>query len=138
MLAILASLGMAAAIVAGMGVLGSPKHQRALQLDSRRVSDLSLISMQVNAYWSQHKSLPPALVSLGLAQSMAKDPVSGEPYEYAATGNENYRLCAIFDTASEPEGRSYGAYVPRWNHSAGRHCFDLGTKYGGAVVEPMR
>ena len=138
LLAIAASLGMAAAIVAGMGVLGSPMHQRALQLDSRRVSGLSLVSMQVNAYWSQHKSLPPDLASLKLASPMTSDPVSGATFEYATTGNETYRLCANFDAASESEGRSYGAYALHWNHPAGRHCFDLGTKYGGGIGEPMR
>lgn len=138
LLAIAASLGMAAAIFAGMGVLGSPMHQRALQLDSRRVSDLSLISMQVSSYWSQHKSLPADLATLNLAHPMTSDPVSGTPFEYAVTGAETYRLCANFDAASESEGRSYGAYVLRWNHPAGRHCFDLGAKYGGEVGESMR
>ncbi|MGO4503694.1 MULTISPECIES: hypothetical protein [unclassified Dyella] len=138
LLAIVASLGMAAAIVAGLGVLGSPMHQRALQLDSRRVSDLSLISMQVSAYWAQHKSLPPDLASLKLAPPMTSDPVSGATFEYATTGKETYRLCAKFDAASESEGRSLGTYVLRWNHLAGRYCFDLGTKYGGEVGEPMQ
>ena len=136
LLAIAASLGMAAAIVAGLSVIGSPMHQRALQLDSRRVSDLSLISMQVSAYWSQHKSLPPDLASLNLAHPMTSDPVSGAAFEYATTGNETYRLCANFDAASDAEGRPPGAYVLHWNHPAGRHCFDLGAKYGGEVSEP--
>lgn len=138
LLAIVASLGMAAAIVAGLGVLGSPMHQRALQLDSRRVSDLTVISMQVSAYWSLHKSLPPDLASLKLAQPMTSDPVSGAAFEYATTGKETYRLCANFDAASESDGRSYGAINVRWNHPAGRHCFDLGTKYGVEVGEPMQ
>lgn len=138
LLAIAASLGMAAAIVAGLGVLGSPMHQRALQLDSRRVSDLSLISMQVNAYLAQHKSLPPDLASLKLAPPQAGDPVTGAPFEYATTGKETYQLCARFDAASESEGRPFGTYAPRWNHPAGRYCFDLGTKYVGEVGEPMR
>ena len=137
LLAIAASLAMAAAIVAGISVLGSPMHQRALQLDSRRMANLSLISMQVSAYWSQHKSLPPDLASLNLEHAIASDSVSGVPFEYVVTSNESYRLCAKFDAASESEGRTNGAYALRWNHPAGRHCFDLGTKYGGPIGEPM-
>ncbi|RDI97438.1 hypothetical protein DVT68_16975 [Dyella solisilvae] len=128
---------MAAAVVAGMGVLGSPMHQRALQLDSRRVTDLSLISMQVNAYWSQHKSLPADLDAINLAHPMTSDPVTGTSFEYAATGSETYRLCAKFDAASESDGRSLGGNVLRWSHPAGRHCFDLGTKSGGPIGQPM-
>ena len=138
LLAIVASLGMAAAIVAGLGVLGSPMHQRALQLDARRVSNLNLIAMQVGGYWSLHKSLPPDLASLKLAQPMSSDPVSGAQFEYTTTGNDTYRLCANFDAASESDGTPLASYTGRWSHPAGRHCFDLGTKYGGEVGEPMR
>lgn len=137
-IAIAACLSMGAAVVAGLGVLGSPVHQRALQLDARRVSGLSLVSMQISAYWSQHKSLPTDLSSLKLARPMTSDPVSGAAFEYATTGKETYQLCANFDAASESEGRTFGTYAIRWDHPAGRHCFDLGTKFSGEVAEPMR
>ncbi|MHA6204695.1 hypothetical protein ACXU4B_09750 [Dyella soli] len=141
-LAVAASIGMAAAILAGLLVLGSPMHQRALRLDSRRVSDLSVISLQITEYWSQHKALPPDLASLGMARNLTGDPVSGAAYEYAVIGAEKYRLCASFDAASEPSGRSSGAYIPagsalRWDHPAGKHCYELGAKHGSAVAEQM-
>jgi hypothetical protein len=136
LLAIAASIGMVAAVIAGLYAVGSPMHQRALRMDSRRVSDLSRISLQMTWYWSQHKSLPSDLAALGTAHGVISDPVSGTPYEYAAAGPETYRLCASFEAASEPEGRSFGSYVPsgtglRWNHPAGKHCFELDAKSGG-------
>jgi hypothetical protein len=135
LLAIVASIGMIAAIAAGLGALGSPKHQRALQLDSRRVTDLSRISMQISAYWSQHKSLPPDLAAIDTTRSQVSDPISGVPYEYGVVDSETYRLCGNFDAATEPEGGSVGGFSAsgfglRWRHPAGKHCFNLSAKYG--------
>lgn len=138
-LAIAASIGMAGAVVAGLFVVGSPAHQRALRLDSRRVSDLSRISLEIMGYWSQHKSLPPDLMVVDAERGHTSDPVSGVPYGYFVTGTETYRLCADFDAASEPEGREFGSYVPavnelRWQHPPGKRCFDLNGKSVGATA----
>lgn len=141
LLATAACLGMAAAIVAGLRVVGSPTHQRSVQLDLRRVSDLSLMTMQISTYWSQHKSLPRDLASLDLAKDRTTDPVSGAAYDYVAVGAETYRLCATFELPSEPEGSariySASAVALRWDHPAGRHCFERGAKYGNAVAEAV-
>ena len=60
----------------------------------------------------------------GLPPSIA-DPVSGAPYEYAATGPRTYELCARFstDTALQPPG-DYASRDPHWAHGIGRQCFD--------------
>lgn len=141
LLAAAACISMAAAIVAGLQIVGSPMHQRALQLDLRRVSDLSLISMQITTYWPQHKSLPPDLASLDLPRDRTIDPVSGVVYDYATVGAETYRLCATFELPSESEGStrvySASAVALRWDHPAGRHCFERDAKYGYAVTEAM-
>lgn len=135
-LAIAASVGMAAAVAAGLFVVGSPMHQRALRLDGRRVSDLSRISLQVMSYWSQHKSLPPDLTVVDAGGGHIGDPVSGAAYGYVVTGPETYRLCADFDVPSESEDRGHEGYIPpsseqRWHHPPGRHCFDMDRKSVG-------
>ena len=135
-LAIAASVGMAAAVAAGLFVVGSPMHQRALRLDGRRVSDLSRISLQIVGYWSQRKSLPADLAMVDAGRDRISDPVSGAAYGYVVTGPETYRLCADFDAPSESEDRGHEGYIPssgerRWHHPAGRHCFDMDRKSGG-------
>lgn len=136
-LAVAVSIGMAAAVIAGLLVVGSPAHQRTLRLDARRVSDLSLISLQITNYWSQHKSLPADLMTINAGRGHASDPVSGAAYGYMVTGPETYRLCADFDAASESEERGRMGYIPpsqeqRWQHPAGKRCFDMNGKSGGA------
>ena len=135
-LAIAVSIGMAAAVIAGLAVVGSPAHQRALRMDGRRVSDLSRISLQVMGYWSQHKSLPPDLAAIDAEQIHTADPVSGVAYGYVVTGPDTYRLCADFDAASESEEMGRDGYIPpggqRWHHPAGKHCFDMDRKSPGA------
>lgn len=132
-LLVLISIVMLAAIVAGLRVIGSPDHQRALRLDAVRAGNLGQISTRLAIYWSGHKTLPSSLGSL-VPPVEIKDPVSGSPYVYSAVGGSMYRLCARFDAASEQDGASFG-YIAgpgsRWNHpTAGIHCFDLDASTG--------
>ena len=128
MLVIGASVVMLGAIVAGMWVMGSPSHQRALRLDAVRGSNLGTISMRLSMHWHAHKQLPQTLAEL-TPPFVVKDPVTDQPYVYTPTGRTTYRLCANFDAASEKEGASFGYILGasrRWDHaSPGQHCFDL-------------
>lgn len=133
MLMIGASVVMLAAIVAGMWVMGSPSHQRALRLDAVRGGNLGMISTRLSMHWHAHKQLPQSLAEL-TPPFVVKDPVTDQPYVYTTTGPSTYRLCANFDAASEKEGTSFG-YIAgasrRWDHaSAGQHCFDLNAEGG--------
>jgi hypothetical protein len=123
-----AAVSVAAAIVAGLFVIGSPSEERARRLDERRVEDLQGISRATNVYFERHARLPSSLEELGREGGMRigeRDPV-GAPYEYHASGAETYQLCATFQRSSAEEGRAVTAEF--WSHEAGRRCFQLKAK----------
>ncbi len=121
-LAITASLVVAAAIVAGFVLLGSPSEQRAIQLDLRRVSDLNRLENLVQTYFGMTQHLPVSLDELVrefAAQGAERlDPVTGEPYGYRVVDGKHYELCATFDRPALE-----APYVNEWLHRAGRRCF---------------
>lgn len=117
-LAIAASIAMAAAVIAGLVVLGSPAHQRHLRLDRKRVKDLGMLNTMISLYWQQHQTLPPDLKAVDAGRYLG-DPVSGEPFGYVVTGKRSYRLCARFDLPSDPEDT--GVFS---THPSGQHCID--------------
>lgn len=138
-LIVAASAVMLGAVVAGMCVLGPPSHQRELRLDQRRVANLATLSASINFYWTEHKSLPADLATIDSAHRFTRDPVSGAPYDYAVTGSDGYRLCAVFAAASESDGvPAFAVAVPPvpsgWDHPAGKHCFNRSMKAGSGAL----
>jgi hypothetical protein len=129
-----ATVVMIVAIIAGLSVLGSPAHQRALRLDAQRASAINMLSFVVGSYWNQHKTLPSDLQATSMAIGTDKDPVSGLAYTYVPGSADRYQLCAVFDAASERisttvwNGRLDG---PSWKHPAGRHCFNFSAEKMG-------
>lgn len=127
-LAIAASVVIVATIVAGIVAMGPPSVQRELRLDEHRVRDLQEIETLVHLHHREQGRLPPDLSALARHPGWSvpgADPVTGEPYGYAATGARRYRLCAVFatDTAERDGRRAPGWREPEWGHPAGRHCF---------------
>jgi hypothetical protein len=129
------STAVLAAIIAGLAVVGSPAHQRALRLDTLRTGNLGMLSARVYGYWASHKQLPATLDQLGPGAMIPVDPVSGRPYGYSVTGASTYKLCAHFDAAWEPEGNPSNGFIPgnasRWSHPQGDHCFELDARSNG-------
>ena len=118
-----------AAVVAALVILGTPKRQRQIKLDERRVDDLINIQREVNSYWNRHKALPSDLAAISGEPGSridGKDPERGTPYEFEATGLDSFRLCATFtfDSSEEPQPPRYIS-TESWSHGAGRQCFDL-------------
>ncbi|WP_158885429.1 hypothetical protein [Rhodanobacter sp. L36] len=129
-----ASVVMLAAIGAGLFVLGTPAHQRALRIDEQRTSSLRALSFAIGNYWSQHKTLPPDLHEVSQDAALAKDPMTGVPYAYVPGTANNYRLCAVFDSASETSPVQTAATTlarSRWDHPAGRQCFTFSATSSG-------
>ncbi|HVI55640.1 MAG TPA: hypothetical protein VM621_11415 [Luteibacter sp.] len=125
-LAIAGGVAMVAAVVAGLSLLGSPAHQRALRLDYQRVQNLRTLSTLIGSELDRKKALPSSLAAVGVGGNVSTDPVTGTPYHYEVTGKDSFRLYATFDAASEDEGRApYG--VGGWAHAAGPQCF---TRHG--------
>ena len=120
-MAIFSAVAVAAAIVAGLFVLGTPEEQRAERFDARRVQDLRTLSYTITARWTQTQRLPAGTPELIDGQSMSRlpvDPVSKAPYEYRVTGRRQYELCATFDRTSPVH--ELGDF---WAHEPGRKCF---------------
>ncbi len=140
----------AASIFFGFKVMGSPATQRALRLDSRRVSDLQSIQWQVINYYQQKEAMPQKLEDLKDPLSYSSIPVDpefekGKVYEYNLKEGLTFELCADF-SAPMPQGwvEDGGVKVipmfadkmatsiaypggmsdDSWDHEAGRTCFE--------------
>lgn len=148
-----ASVVVIALVVWSFSVIGSPKDQRMWRLDDKRVQDLQSIQWQVINFWQQKEKLPVDLKELNnpiAGSSVPVDPEfeQGRTYEYKATGQMSFELCATF-SAVMPKGwqeNSYGGSVmpmtnyaqdsvtstypypgggvnDSWDHQAGHTCF---------------
>lgn len=125
----------AAIMVTGFFVAGTPQSQRLVRLDERRVSDLQNIQWQIINFWQRKEVLPADLNELvdpigGFTVPL--DPETGEQYEYSVTGELDFELCADFRTSSAESGIGATPELARpvkiidgvWNHSSGRVCFE--------------
>jgi hypothetical protein len=136
-----ASVVMIGAVVAGLGAVGTPAHQRALRLDQARLQDLGVIARGVQYYWTQHHALPLDLSAYEVSGGRGVDRATGKPYVYSLLNVESYSLCATFDLASDAGdgGRSnpymYVPDAPRWKHPAGQHCFVFLMDHGSSPVK---
>jgi hypothetical protein len=113
---------------------GSPSVERAKRLDAQRVGDLQGIASNVDSYFVRNGKVPVALADIkggdgAYFTGRLTDPETGAPYEYRATDEAGYELCAVFEKESEPAkpgmATPYGYYGPEWDHAAGRDCFEL-------------
>lgn len=126
-------LVIAAAIVGGFFVIGSPMDARLVRFDEQRISDLQNIQSQIITYWQNNGKLPVKLADLESDISgfrIPADPETKAEYSYEIRSTEEFTLCATFNLPS-PGGKSA---VPapaspyylgeNWEHPAGKHCFD--------------
>jgi hypothetical protein len=122
-----ATAAVIAAIAAGFWVLGTPGRQRDLAADRQRLQDLAAIAQEFpNRYLNAGEDfqLPPVLESTGIQN----DPLTNQPYEYERLGDRSFELCATFDTDSSTQRLNDQRANPdaeRWQHPAGRHCFEF-------------
>jgi hypothetical protein len=124
--------GLAMALTLGFGFWsnGSPSSVRLLNEDSRRVRDLYGLTVQIeNKRDGGGAPAPPA--SLGGWALTAKDPFTGQSYEYRRLDSEHYQVCAKFGAAS-PTASGPAVF---WAHPPGRKCFDIGFR-GNAPMPP--
>jgi hypothetical protein len=117
------TVAVAAAVVAGIYVLGSPSEERSRRLDGRRVQDLAGISRAVDLYWTRESRFPASLDQLRAdtgAGITLVDPLTGAPYDYRPLEDGQYELCASFEGDSADTDRLDSGF---WTHRAGRQCF---------------
>jgi hypothetical protein len=117
------ALAVAAAVIAGFVLSGTPAEQRLQRLDAHRVSDLQQLTKSIDGYWNERGVLPEELhrvVDGRRLLRMPSDPVTGLSYPYEPLPPAGYVLCATFDLASEPS-----ELAQFWSHSAGQHCYQF-------------
>lgn len=127
-------------IVFGFFSAGSPFSERLRRFDERRVSDLQMIQSEIIFYWQAKRVLPQTLDQLRDSLrgfTPAKDPETGEAYEYNVKGSLEFELCAVFKTSNKDNQSSGGPkaipltreviYPPLhndiWLHDSGKTCF---------------
>lgn len=110
----------AAAVFAGLWVVGGPETARLERFDTERRSDLR----RIQSVLSREKALPRSLESLGESLSVDErvDPATAEPYVYRVLSDSTYELCATFALPSDALGRP-SETIGRYD--AGRHCFTV-------------
>lgn len=137
--AIVSSVVILVAIVAGFFIVGSPKEQRAMRMDEQRVYDLQSIQSAVLDYWIRKDVLPESLDVLQDPFAGYKAPVDPDTrasYEYTIKGDLEFEICAVFQTDKSAGMNPNGEVYPRmyynafsdssfdvWTHSIGRTCF---------------
>ncbi|TAL20132.1 hypothetical protein EPN90_01675 [Patescibacteria group bacterium] len=133
------ALAVAAAVIYGVILAGSPRLERSRQFDNQRVNHLQQISFGIESYYSRNKELPPTLSALSTSREIyiesVTDPEIEVFYEYRPTGKTTYELCANFDLPSEISqpgiSKPFDSLTSKiWQHPAGRYCYALDSKTG--------
>jgi hypothetical protein len=130
-----ATLAVAALVIIGFTLAGSPSRSRLGRFDRQRVSDLGRLQEKIVEYRAKKKQLPSSLDQLsdnisGFTPPL--DPYSNRPYEYRATGPLSFELCANFSLPTDSEEQEeqgtlyppYGMPNGNWKHGAGQVCFE--------------
>ncbi len=149
--ALTAVLLVAAAVVGGIWLAGSPEVERAKQLDRQRLEHLQQLSSAIDLYYENEGRLPADLkqfrqdtTNKGYYIPSLTDPKTGEPYSYRIVTDLSYELCANFELSSADlqDQRYQPPYatpvmdgtIRTFDHSAGRACFTLeaGSTMGSA------
>ncbi|MEK7607678.1 MAG: DUF5671 domain-containing protein [Patescibacteria group bacterium] len=139
MLITLACVLVSGSLIGGFAIIGSPMSARAMKFDERRVNDLQSIQWQIMSYWQQKGEVPETLDKLKdpISNSYIPiDPETSKLYEYKATSDLSFQLCANFGLSNTnlnngkngyktvPIEYGYGMTNENWIHQAGRTCFD--------------
>ena len=114
------SVVVAATVVAGLGLAGSPGEERARRLDERRIQDLKDLARRIEDLTVRERDVPASPGALVDGLRLARiptDPVTGAAYAFERLGSTRFRLCADFAARSRDDGEGF------WTHGPGRHCF---------------
>ncbi|MBU6414629.1 hypothetical protein KGQ34_00050 [Patescibacteria group bacterium] len=124
----------AASIVAGFFIVGSPQTERMRRFDQQRVENLTILQSEIINYWIQKDYLPTSLNDLknditGFVPP--SDPESNIPYNYRLINKLSFELCANFKTTSKKQPQAATAPIPapyyeqnqNWSHDIGHICF---------------
>jgi hypothetical protein len=128
------SLVVAATVLAGLWLGGSPDGERLRRLDERRVQDLQQIARTLEGRARREGALPetPAALVDGLRlDGLPTDPVSGRPYRYERLAPDRFRLCADFAARSSDGPDTF------WDHGNGPACFEFDVSLETPGASPV-
>lgn len=130
-------LVVAAAIIGGFFIVGSPAQERLRKFDEQKIANLQTIQKEITNYWKSKQKLPAELAELNDSLrgfAVPQDPQTGAAYEYQIKDAKTFELCATFSkpsadakySAPEPIDVTAGGYYgpEYWQHSKGRTCFE--------------
>ena len=128
--ALIATIAVVLAIVAGFWVLGGPNRQRLIAADRERIQDLMTIVWRLydEAEKAQDRGNPVELPESLEGLNGAVDPITNLDYEYRRLSPTTYQLCAEFatDSSTHPLRRApRHRQEQKWRHPQGRHCFEF-------------
>lgn len=119
-------------IIVGLINAGSPMRAKRERNDAMRLQNLQIMKNNVDSYTARHNNTLPMWLVDGSADfdyiTFAKDPVTGQSFEYSAKTTSTYELCATFEAETNPN-LTQPAYSPDydafWKHGVGRTCYTL-------------
>ena len=138
-----AALVVTGGLAGGFALIGSPPHQRELELDRRRVADLAEAAGALQRRFhpgddGTQISLPAALPRDLVVQYVNRavettDPRDHRAYVYVRESPTRYRLCATF---ALPSASGDGGYGDGWPHGAGPQCYRFDVTRGAEPQSP--
>lgn len=131
----------AASVIAGFFIVGSPQEARLRQFDEQRIQDLQVLQSYIVTFWQGKNQLPERLGDLNdelRGITVLTDPETGIPYEYMVRGDLSFTLCAEFALPGIESARAKitpaaireplpirgGGIEQNWEHGAGKTCFE--------------
>ncbi len=125
LMAIVASMLVLVAVLAGLILAGSPGDERLRRLDAIRIEHLQELNAAIDMQIRRNNFMPASLADAIDGQQLSilpTDPDNGSQYEYTQIDSSSYELCAVF---SAPSASIDVANF--WAHPAGRACFSFQT-----------
>lgn len=138
-------------LIAAFFIVESPAQARARRHDLEVLNNFTQIDSTVTNYYIEKNKLPASLADLEgqvpyINAAALKDPNTGTMYEYKVVSDNEYQLCANFETDNTSSGDTQDyAYTDRWPHAAGNQCLkqkviinanDLPLKQAPVMMQP--
>ena len=126
--AIVTILVVSIAVVRGFRVTGPPARARQADFDRQRIRDLEQLAVRIRGqYPTTARHLPDKLDARTLdRESTSRDPETHRAYEYHRVDATHFKLCAVFDLATEPEAAEPDRRGG-WDHGVGKTCIACTT-----------
>ena len=120
------------AVVYGFTSTGSPFYVRMQKFDTKRATDISSMSYEIQNYYEKNKALPNSLDDVKQSASYSSfeitDPETKKPYEYEKGVGSVYKICANFSTSTleDSDKNPNTMYLDKkFLHPKGRYCYSM-------------